>query len=45
MFMTQKEPTLAELQAKAHLAEKQFKEAQAKAMKEGAKSGGKPAKR
>jgi hypothetical protein len=40
----QKEPTLAELQAKAHLAEKKFKEAQAKAMKDAGKAGGKPIK-
>lgn len=35
--MTDKEPTLAELQAAAHLAEKKFKEAQKKKMEENAK--------
>jgi hypothetical protein len=39
----QKQPTLAELQAKAHLAEKQFKDAQAKEKKKAA-AGGKPKK-
>ncbi len=41
--MTQKEPTVAELQAKAHLAQKKFKDAQAKARKK-AEAGGKPKK-
>ena len=38
-----KKLTLAELQARAHLAEKQFKQAQAKEMKKAA-AGGKPVK-